>query len=123
MKQVSPLDLSRNDKLNFIVAYTLRNERVSISSFGTNYVIDIDGTIYELSKPSNRSATITIIGGSSSFAHAKVQSAPLFYLTTNQRRTLRNTMHFVSQNSSAEITSNHWSLEEKLNGQYYNSRG
>jgi hypothetical protein len=123
MEQVSPQALSKNDKFEFILAYTLRNENVSVSSFSTNYVIDTDGTIYQLKKPNNRSATVTVVGGRSSFVNTKIPVAGNFYITPNQKLTLRNTMHFLSKNSKAEITSNDEKLWEMLDGQYYNSRG
>ena len=123
MTPISASEAAKNDSFNFTVIYTQRNEQISISSLGTNYVIDTDGAIYELSKSSSRSATISIVGGLSSFINAKVPSSPLFYLTTNQKRTLHNIIMFAATNSNAVIKSNDPYLEDMLNGQYYNSRG
>jgi hypothetical protein len=123
MVQISASEAAKNDQFNFILTYTLRNENVKISTLGTNYVVDTDGAIHEISKGSGRSVTISVVGGLSTFVNAKIPSSPVFYLTTNQKRTLQNIMRFVASNSNAVITSNDETLEDMLNGQYYNFRG
>lgn len=122
LAQIPASNLSPYSKLEFSLTKTKRNEQVDIRSLGSNFVLDLDGVIYQLSSAS-KSATIKVVGGISSFVNAKKPTAHVFYLTTQQKRTLRNIMNAVASNSDIEIKSDSEPLQEMLNGQYYNYRG
>lgn len=124
MKQISPSYFSHFDKLQFDLTFTMRNEVIDKKSLGSNYVIDTDGVIYEISKVNNGSATIKVVGGMSTFINGKMPSPQEFYLSTNQKRTLSNIMRWISSNSKADISSsNSPTLDKLLNNQYNNFRG
>ena len=82
--------------MSFDKARTLRGEEVVLSSLGGNYVIDINGNIYENSKASG-SCKITLIGGKSRFVHQKDSDVDAeWYMTDAQKGALLQIVKFYA---------------------------
>lgn len=126
MKIVSFAAISYSKNLTFNFSNTKRNENVNLSNYSSsNYVIDINGTVYLGSSPSEDSATITIIGGNDTFINEKATRLESnFYLSEPQKVVLYGIMReHCKWGDTAEITSDNDKLEQSLNALFRNYCG
>ena len=96
MQQASPNKVARAKNLYFKTTDTPRGEVIDKASLGGNYVIDVDGFIYEISETSGETAAVTIIGGIDIFVHEKEYRPYVFYLTQRQKITLYSILKEVA---------------------------
>ena len=121
---VGPELVSRFTNLYFSTSKHLRNEDVILANIKGNYVIDIDGKIYENSPGNDDHATITLVGGYDTFTHAKTKEVPKFYMTERQKITIYNILKAVSRRTDhAEIASDVEILDLIVNATYKNYCG
>ena len=85
MDKVGPGKVAQAKNLYFKTSNDPRGTKVDIQGLGGNYVIDIDGAIYEVSASSGESAAITIVGGVDTFVNEKQYRPYSFYLTQRQK--------------------------------------
>lgn len=126
MNIVSFAAISYSKNLTFNFSNTKRNEVINLSNYSSsNYIIDINGTVYMGSSPSEDSATVTIIGGNDTFIHEKATRLESnFYLSEPQKVVLYGIMReHCKWGDSAEITSDNDKLEQSLNALYRNYCG
>ena len=104
MNQAGPGKVAKAKNLYFKTTDTPRGTIVNKASLGGNYVIDVDGNIYEVSAASGETAAITIIGGIDTFVNEKEYRPYSFYLTQRQKITLYSILKEVATISDkAEI--------------------
>ena len=116
--------VSRYDNLYFSTTKTLRNEEVIIERVNANYVIDIEGTIYENKPSTGQHATITLVGGLDTFIHAKKTLTPKFYMTERQKVVVYNILNSLSKRiDSAEIAADEEILDLIVSAAYRNYCG
>lgn len=115
---------ARFRNLTFNITSTPRNENVQISSLDGNFVIDIKGNIYLLNEPTGDDAVITIVGGIDTFVNAKIQEAPLPYLTQRQQVAIYSILKQLSVlTDAAQLDSNDVTISEYVNSAYFNFCG
>jgi hypothetical protein len=115
---------ARFRNLTFNITSTPRNENVRISSLDGNFVIDIKGNIYLLNEPTGDDAVITIVGGIDTFVNAKIQEAPLPYLTQRQQVAIYSILKQLSVlTDAAQLDSNDVTISEYVNSAYFNFCG
>jgi hypothetical protein len=96
MQQAGPGKVAKAKNLYFKTTDTPRGTVINKQSLGGNYVIDVDGAIYEVSEASGETAAITIIGGIDTFVHEKEYRPYVFYLTQRQKITLYSILKEVA---------------------------
>ena len=105
MDQVSPTKIAKAKNLYFKTTDTPRGTKLDLSSLGGNYVIDIDGTVYEISESSGESASITIVGGIDTFVNEKKYRPYVTYLTQRQKMVIYGILKELAQNTiKAEVS-------------------
>ncbi|CAB5221319.1 hypothetical protein UFOVP245_125 [uncultured Caudovirales phage] len=123
MNIVSPLAVSYSKNLSFSFSNTLRNEAVNLNNFASaNYIIDVNGTIYQGAQANDDQATIIIIGGDDRFIGEKAERlSSSFFYTEPQKivlyKILKEAAHY---SASASITSDNDKLDIALNALYKN---
>ena len=88
MEQAAPSKVAKAKNLYFKTTDTPRGTVINKQSLGGNYVIDVDGAIYEVSATSGETAAITIVGGIDTFVNEKQPRPYAFYLTQRQKISL-----------------------------------
>jgi D-arabinose 1-dehydrogenase-like Zn-dependent alcohol dehydrogenase len=105
MNQVSATKIAKAKNLYFKTTDTPRGTKLDLNSLGGNYVIDIDGTVYEISESSGESASITIVGGIDTFVNEKKYRPYVTYLTQRQKMVLYSILKELAQNTiKAEVS-------------------
>ena len=97
MDKVGPGKVAQAKNLYFKTSEDPRGTKVNIQGLGGNYVIDIDGAIYEVSASSGESAAITIVGGVDTFVNEKQYRPYSFYLTQRQKLSIYEILRELSQ--------------------------
>ena len=97
MNQVGPGKVAQAKNLYFRTSGDPRGSKVDIASMGGNYVIDIDGAIYEVSAASGESAAITIVGGIDTFVNEKQYRPYSFYISQRQKLSLYEILRELSK--------------------------
>jgi hypothetical protein len=115
MNQVSPLKIAKAKNLYFKTTNTARGTKLNLSSLGGNYVIDIDGTIYEISGASGESAAITVVGGIDTFVNEKQYRPYVAYFTQRQKMAIYSILKELAQNTvKAELSAGDNSVLDNL---------
>lgn len=124
MRRVDPSAIISGLKYTFEFTFTLRNETVDINSYECNYIIDIDGSIYE-KNPTSSDIKIKIVGGIDTFINEKETRATLnFFLTDGQKIVLYRIIREISKKTdSAIIEANQEKLMTFLQSLYTNYCG
>lgn len=123
-KTVGSALVARYDNLYFSTTKTLRNETVNIAEVNANYVINVDGTIYENKPSTGQHATITLVGGYDTFVHSKSKETPKFYMTERQKVTIYNILNSLSKRiDTAEIAADNEILDLIVSATYRNFCG
>jgi peroxiredoxin len=105
MNQVSASKIAKAKNLYFKTTNTARGTKLNLSSLGGNYVIDIDGTVYEISEASGESAAITVVGGIDTFVNEKQYRPYLDYLSQRQKVVIYSILKELAQNTiKAELS-------------------
>ena len=123
MNIVSPQAVSYSKNLGFTFSETLRNQPVNLSDYAAaNYIIDVNGTIYQGAQPTEEQANIVIIGGDDRFINEKAERlSSNFFYTEPQKivlyKILKEAAHY---SASASITSDNDKLDIALNALYKN---
>ena len=127
MQEVSPLAVSHSKNLNFDFSLTLRNENVNLSKYSSyNFIIDVDGRVYQSAAPNEQSANICVIGGYDTYINEKSNRPPAtFYISQNQRVTIYSIIRDLANFSNdSQITSgNSDKLEQAIKSLYMNYIG
>lgn len=124
MTKVSADLVGNNTYLYLSTTKTLRNEPVNIGSVDADYVVDLDGSIYQNRTPPPNQAYVVFVGGLDTFTNEKVYRSPAFYMTERQRITLYNIMRRVANlTDSASITSDDDTLQLIAQATYLNYCG
>ena len=97
MDKVGPGKVAQAKNLYFKTSNDPRGTKVDIQGLGGNYVIDIDGAIYEVSASSGESAAITIVGGIDTFVNEKQYRPYSFYITQRQKISIYEILRELSQ--------------------------
>lgn len=120
---VGPTLVSRNNTISFSITDTLRNEAVDIGAIDCNYVIAIDGTIYQNQEASG-SAKVVLVGGNDTFINEKQQREPRFYMTERQRQVLYSIMRSLANRTyTAQVSSDVPVLDQIAQATYKNYCG
>lgn len=122
---VGPALVAGSKNLYFKLSATQRNEKYNITTdFEGNFVIDIDGTIYQLTEPQPDTAAITIVGGIDTFIGEKQPRPSVFYLTQNQKVTLYKICKEVARlTDKAQLHSDNTILDHLITNTYSNYVG
>jgi hypothetical protein len=105
MNQVSASKIAKAKNLYFKTTDTPRGTKLDLSSLGGNYVIDVEGTVYEISESSGESASITIVGGIDTFVNEKKYRPYVTYLTQRQKMVIYGILKELAQNTiKAEVS-------------------
>lgn len=126
MNVVSPSAVSYSKNLSFEFSNTLRNESVNMSDYSyAQYVIDVDGKIYQFAAANEDSASIVLVGGVDAFINEKaVRPQSPFYITQQQKNTIYKIMReHATYYSDAEVTGNTDSLDQCVSALYNNLVG
>ena len=125
MNAVSPNLIGAYQKLLFNFSFTLRNQAVNLDSFTTNYVLDVDGLIYEKNSNVTDVCSVTIVGGIDAFMFEKELRAPVnFFITDAQRVVIYRIMKALSRNTdTAQVDANQDTLLTFLQALYSNLCG
>ena len=97
MNQVSASKIAKAKNLYFKTTDTPRGTKLDLSSLGGNYVIDVEGTVYEISESSGESASITIVGGIDTFVNEKKYRPYVTYLTQRQKMVIYGILKELAQ--------------------------
>ena len=117
-------DVSKFDELTFEFTKTFRDQQLPQSSISGDFVIDINGLIYKKGKSSGKSASVTVIGGISNFAHEKIPSPTMPYITVPQKVTICKILRLLAKRTTqATLSSSDGALYGILIGSYYNYIG
>lgn len=120
---VSATYVSQSTNLSFSTTKTLRNETVNVSQVNSDFVIDIDGIIYKNKEPTD-SATVTLVGGYDTFAHAKKDVAPKFYITERQKVTIYAILRSLAvKTDKATVNGDSEELDQIVDAIYFNYCG
>lgn len=120
---VGPSLVAQCSTLSFSTTNTLRNEAVNIGSISANYVIDVDGLIYQ-NQEATTSATVTLVGGLDTFANTKKVIEPKFFMTEKQKITVYNILRALSvKTDSGDVSSGSEDLNEIVKAIYFNYCG
>jgi len=126
MNVVSPSAISYSKNLSFEFTNTLRNEQVELSDYSyAQFVIDVDGKVYQFAPANEQDATVVLVGGVNAFINEKaIRSQSPFYITQQQKNTLYKIMREHSNYySDADISSNNDTLEQCVCALYNNLVG
>lgn len=116
--------VSRFNNFHFSTTQTLRNQYVDIKSLNCDFVIDIDGTIYQNRTPTPNQAYIILVGGLDTFINEKVVREPRFYMTERQKVILYNILKQVAiRTDAAQISSDTEELQQIAYATYFNYCG
>jgi hypothetical protein len=115
MNQASASKIAKAKNLYFKTTNTPRGTKLNLSSLGGNYVIDIDGTVYEISEASGESAAITVVGGIDTFVNEKQYRPYVTYLTQRQKMIIYSILKELAQNTiKAELSAGDNTMLESL---------
>ena len=126
MNIVSPSAVSYSKNLSFEFSNTLRNDNVDMSDYAyAQYIIDVDGKIYQSAPANEQDASIVLIGGVDAFINEKaIRPQSNFYITQQQKNTLYKIMkEHATYYSDAEVTGNTDSLDQCVSALYNNLVG
>lgn len=126
MKRVSPDAVSYCKNMTFTFSKTLRNQDVNLNDYqSSNFIIDVDGGVYQGASANEQSATITVIGGINGFINEKAVRLQLdFYVTSQQKITIYRIIKGLSQiTDNATISSDNPILEQSVTALYKNYCG
>ena len=123
LKAASADQVCKVKNLTFEFTNTLRNQSVNLNSVGGNFVIDINGLIYINGTVPSESATVTLVGGLSTFINEKVYREPTTYMTIQQQRTVSKILRKLGVfYTNANVDSSNKALSNFINQCYFNSR-
>lgn len=115
---------ARYRNLTFNITRTLRNQTVELASLSGDFAIDVRGNIYLLNEPTSDDAVIDIIGGVDTFVNAKIERAPLPYLTQRQQVAIYSILRQLAVlTDTAQLSSNDDTINEFVNSAYFNFCG
>ena len=126
MNVVSPSAISYSKNLTFEFSNTLRNENVNMSDYSyAQYVIDVDGKIYQFAPANEQDATIVLIGGIDAFINEKaIRPQAPFYITQQQKNTIYKIMkEHANYYSDAEVIGTSDGLDQCVSALYNNLVG
>lgn len=126
MNKIAPTAITYSKNLNFTFSKTLRGEKVNLNKYSTyNFIIDVDGSVYQGSSANEDNASICIIGGLNKFINSKANTIySNYFLTEQQKVTLYRVMKDLSNfTDSAIITADNDKLEQALTALYSNYCG
>ena len=116
--------VSKFNNFHFSTTDTLRNQPVDVNSISCDFVIDIDGTIYQNRTPTPNQAYIVFVGGNDTFINEKIYREPKFYLTERQKVILYNILKQVAiRTDAAQISSDIDELQQIAYATYFNYCG
>jgi hypothetical protein len=117
---VGPGKVAKNKDLYFTFTNTTRNTKVDINSVGGNYVIDVEGSIYELSE----GKAVTLIGGKNDFANEKETRTGFLYVTQRQKQTVYKILKELALSSdTAQVMSDNEEFDMVVRNTYRNYCG
>lgn len=124
MNVVSPEAVAHSKNLQFTFSETMRNEPVDLDLYTSqaNYVMDVNGAIYQGTPADEENATIVIIGGDDRFVNEKVEriSSNFFYTEPQKIALYKMIKELAGFQASATITSDNDKLDQVLNALYKN---
>ena len=126
MNVVSPSAISFSKNLTFEFSNTLRNENVNMSNYSyAQFIIDVNGRIYQAASANEDSATIVLIGGIDAFINEKaIRPQSPFYMTQQQKNVIYKIMKEHSQYySDAEVVGIGDELDQCVSSLYNNLVG
>jgi hypothetical protein len=126
MNKVAPTAISYSKNLNFTFSNTLRGEKINLNNYSTyNFIIDVDGTVYQGSNANEDNANVCIIGGLNKFVNSKANTIyNNYFITEQQKVTLYKVIKDLSNfTDSATITASSDKLEQALTALYSNYCG
>jgi len=124
--QVSAEAVAHCKNMVFDFSGTLRNQKVNLNDYKSyNFIIDVNGNVYQGANANENQASIVIIGGIDKFMYAKTTTlASNFFLTEQQKVTLYKIIRELSvYTNTASITSDNELLEQALSSLYNNYCG
>ena len=126
MNQISAEAVAHSKNMSFSFSGTLRNQNVNLNDYSSyNFIIDVDGNVYQGASANESQASVVIIGGIDKFMYSKTASlVSNFFLTEQQKVTLYKIIRELSvYTNTASITSDNELLEQALSSLYNNYCG
>lgn len=109
----------------FNFSFTLRNQQVNLESYDCNYILDIDGVLYEKNSNVTQSCVVIIVGGIDTFMFEKETRPPVnFFITDAQRVVIYRVIKELSRKTdTAKIEANQETLKTFIQSLYSNLCG
>lgn len=111
--------------LYFAFTYTKKGESIDLSAYNCNFIIDVNGDVYQIDSLDSENVTIVLVGGIDQFVGAPPKmSAVNFYITESQKITLYAILRaFAKANDGGTVDSNSEDLYLLVKSLYDNYRG
>lgn len=128
LSQVSPQKVGNNLSSRFFIQFsnTRRDEQINIDNINTNFVLDTNGVIYEISPRNDNESTLTVIGGDRRFLYQKdLDEEKEIYITQPQIAAIKEIARYMSYTGGGfiSIESPDQYLLNVTQAYYYNFRG
>jgi hypothetical protein len=127
MNVVAPEAIAYTTNLTFNFSNTLKDQPINLDDYSSaNFVIDIDGQVYQGQPVDGTNSTTIIIGGIDRFINGSNPNRLVsnFYLTEPQKVVLYRIMKDLAiYTDSATITSDSDKLQQSLTALYTNYSG
>ena len=126
MKKISPEALAYCNSFTFTFSKTYKDENVYLENYSDyNFIIDVDGTVYQSKIANEKLATVVIIGGINKYANGKAITIDLnYYISEPQKITLYKIVRAISKyTDSASFDSDNEKLARNLQALYSNYCG
>ena len=126
MKRISPEALAYCKNFTFTFSKTYKSDNVYLENYSDyNFIIDVDGTVYQSKIANENSATVMVIGGINKFANGKAITIDVnYYLSEQQKITLYKIIKAISKyTDSATFDSDNEKLARNLEALYSNYCG
>jgi len=123
MKRVSVDAPSYSKDLTFSFTKTLRGENVDFSKYSSyTYILDVDGSLYQMGDANENSASIILVGGVDKFVNSKITNIySNFYVTEQQKVSIYTMIKKLAEYSDmANISSDNDKLEQVITALYSN---
>lgn len=125
--QVAPSKVSNNLR-EFEINYTFtrRDEKVNLDQIKTNYILDTNGIIFEITERSPKKSTLSVVGGDNRFLYQKdTTEYRENYITLPQIKTIKEISRFMSYSpyDFIIIKSDNEYLLGLVKSYYYNFKG